>query len=416
MTEDPEVFSDSAIEYRLLNKLLDPNYKDYINRLSPALFTGVRENVFRAMQLSFADYGVVSYEALHEHLAGKVPGELTAANSGDMQALLKQAIRLAKKRQIRISRQLLEKAEKEYDPDPLVVREAVDFDPIMAEQDSSLATGVQAFLGNLSAKLSGLYTFAKTGFKFLDRHMGGEWRPKSLVVIMGGNGAGKTVFVGNSMKKMAQGYMNNKTGELIITPSLFVSLEMSKEDLLIRWIADELELDTQDIAAGTIDKDQLRSIEEKTIELQALPMHVIDDGRLTLAQVAYEIRKHVYKKHVRVVFIDYLQLMNHHPTGNDNNDLGEIAEVLKGIAKRENICIVILSQINRGKEGLEALRDSGEVGAAADVVAQLIPDDDESAEGISKTVHWAWWKNRLGPAGRKTPLLLQGCYQRFIEG
>lgn len=416
--KESDVFVDTGMEWRLLNKLLLPENKDYVNRLSPALFTGNRENIFRAMQLSFADYGVISYEAIHEHMQGKVPGELTAANSGDIQALLKQAIRLAKKRQIKKSRQLLEKAEQEYDPDEYAIRQAVDFDPIMADEDSSLASGTRKFLGNIHAKMSGLYTFAKTGFKFADRHMGGEWKPQSVIILMGGAGAGKTVFVGNSMKRMAKGYTSSKTGEQIVTPSLFLSLEMSKEDLLVRWIADEMEIDTQDIFTGNIDQETLAAIEEKSVELQALPMYVIDNGRLTLPQIAYEIRKHVHKHNIRVAFVDYLQLLNHHPTGNDNADLGEIAEVLKSIAKRENICIVILSQINRGKEGLDALRDSGEVGAVADVVAQLMPEDDDgfTNTGIMRGVNFAWWKNRYGPAGRKTPILLHGPYQRFEEG
>lgn len=409
-----DVFVDTAVEYKLLNKLLIPEHKDYINRLSPALFTANREAVFRAMQLSFSDYGIISYEALHQYLEGRVPGELTAANSGDIQALIKQAIRLAKKRQVKYSRELLAKAEKEYDPDLDSIRNALDFDPVTADEDSSLASGARNFLGNLHAKISGAYTFAKTGFKFADRHMGGEWKPKSIVVIMGGNGAGKTVFVGNSMKRMAKGYISEKTGEKVITPSLFISLEMSKEDLMTRWIADELEINTQDILEGNIDPEELQAIEEKSVELQALPMYTIDHEGLTLSQIAYEIRRHVHKHNVRVVFIDYLQLINHHPTRNDNKDLGEIAQVLKSIAKRENICIVILSQINRGGDGLQALRDSGEVGAVACVVAQLIPDDEDGS--VSKTVNWAWWKNRYGASGRKTPLLLQGCYQRFIEG
>lgn len=412
MTE--ELFHDSAMEWRLLNKLLDPQYKDFINRLSPILFTGVRSETFRAIQLSFIDYGSVTFEALHEKMCGKVPGELTAANGGDIQALIAQAVRLAKKRQIHKTKQELEKLEKEYDPSDDSIRSALDIQPVMAEQDSSIAVGVAQFLGNLHAKANGAYTFAKTGFKFADRHMGGEWKAKELIIIMGGVGAGKTTLVGNSMKKMAQGYINEKTGERVITPSLFFSLEMSKEELVTRWIADELNIDTQDIAAGDV-KDYLTVIEEKNVELQQLPMYVIDDGYITLAQMVYEIRKHVHKKHVRVVFIDYLQLMNHHPTGNDNNDLGEVAQVLKGIAKSENICIVLLSQINRGKEGIDALRDSGEVGAAAGVVMQLIPDEEQST-GVVKTIHVAWWKNRYGPAGRKTPLLLNGPYQRFQEG
>ncbi len=426
--KDADVFMDVGVEWRLLNKLLLPQNRDYINRLSPALFTANRSETFRAMQLAFTDYGTISYEGIHKHMQGKVPGELTASNSGDLLSLLDQAIRLAKKRQLRNSAQRLEMLSKEYDPDDNAINAAIDFDPIMAEEDSSLSMGIQGFLGDLHAKRKGDYIFAHTGFNFLNRHMGGEWKPKSLVVMVGGAGSGKTVLIVNSQKHMAKGYPNKRTGELVQNASLFISLEMSKQDLILRMVADELNINNTDLLAGEFDKIALENdyesvdalidaIERKTAELQQLPMYFIDNGKLSLAQIAYQIRKHVHKYNIRMAAIDYLQLVNHHPSGNDNSDLGEIAEVLKDIAKRENIAIVLLSQVNRSGEGLDAIRDSGEVQAVADVVFQLIPDPDEYANtGMHSGVNIGWWKNRLGPANRKTPILLNGPYQRFEEG
>ena len=172
---------------------------------------------------------------------------------------------------------------------------------------------------------------------------------------------------------MAKGY-GDKRGELIQIPSLFFSLEMSKADLLLKMAGDELSMDTQAIASGDFQRildeqeddlyetedDVMRAIEDKMVELQRLPMYIIDDGRITMAQMVYQIRKHVHKYGVRVVAIDYLQIINHSPTGNKNSDLGNAAQILKEVAKRENISIVVLSQIN-DKEGVDIIRDSGEV-------------------------------------------------------
>jgi replicative DNA helicase len=255
----------------------------------------------------------------------------------------------------------------------------------------------------------------------MDRNMGGEWKPKGLILLAGGVGSGKTTFWVNSAKAMAKGIMNPRTGEIEQTPSLFFSLEMSREDLLMKMVADELDIDSGKILAADLEDEDysaaenIERIERKMVELQQLPMYIIDNGRLTLAQMVYEIRKHVQKYAVRVVAIDYLQIVNHHPSGSANQDLGEFALAMKDLAKRENITIIILSQLNRSGEGINSIRDSGEVQAVVDVAVALVTDDD-LVTSAKRGMNMEWWKNRYGAAGRKTPLLLNGPYHRFEEG
>ena len=417
-----ETYSDINVEWRTLNKLLDTRNRDYINRLAPPLFTGDRADVFAAMQKTFIDYGTISYEGINKHMKGKVPGQLTAATQGDLLALIDELMRLAKKRQLRISANILDLLSKNFDPSEDAIREAIDFEPIMAEEDSTLTVGVQSFMGNLHAKMSGAYTFARTGFKALDRNMGGEWKPKGLILVAGGVGSGKTTFWVNSAKAMAKGIINPRTGEIEQIPSLFFSLEMSREDLLMKMASDELNIDSGKILSADLEdedysaKENMDRIERKMVELQQLPMYIIDNGRLTLAQMVYEVRKHIQKYGVRVVSIDYLQIVNHHPSGSANQDLGEFALAMKDLAKRENITIIILSQLNRSGEGINSIRDSGEVQAVVDVAMALVADDDMTNTGPKKGVNLEWWKNRYGAAGRKTPLLLNGPFHRFEEG
>jgi len=430
-TTKEEKLQDPTMEWKLLNKLLLTENRDYINRLPPALFTGIRIEVHRAMQLTFTKYGTITFEGVHEFMDGRVPGELTAANSGDLRTLLTQTTRLSKKRQLKQRAELLLKLSQDYDPDDTQIRDVLDFDPVMAEEDGTLALGAQKFMGNLHAKRSGDYIFAKTGFKSLDRNMGGEWKPQGLIILAGGVGSGKTTLWLNSAKHMAKGYVV-KTGELIQTPSLFLSLEMSKEDLLVKLVGDELSIDTNDILSGDFDRmmidhrdiwdteeDIIAAIENKMMDLQQLPMYVIENGRLTLGQMIYEIRKHVFKYGVRVVCIDYMQIVNYQPTGNKNADLGTFALAMKEVAKRENITIIILSQINRTGEKVDIIRDSGEVQAVADVIMQLDREDEDddgsvntsSKYGVGIKIH----KNRYGPTGKTLPMLMNGPYQRFIE-
>src|SRR5215216_2885930 len=269
-----EVFADVNAEWRTLNKLLLPQNRDYINRLAPPLFTGDRGDVFAAMQRTFIDYGTISYEGINKHMKGKVPGQLTAATQGDLLALVDELMRLAKKRQLRISANILDLLAKDFDPSDDDIRKAIDFDPIMAEEDSTLTVGVQSFMGNLHAKMSGAYTFARTGFKFLERNMGGEWKPKGLILLAGGVGSGKTTFWVNSAKAMAKGILNPRTGELEKIPSLFFSLEMSREDLLMKMVADELDIDSGNILAANLEnedysaEENMDRIERKMVELQ----------------------------------------------------------------------------------------------------------------------------------------------------
>jgi replicative DNA helicase len=427
-TTDEDVYQDNAVEWKLLNKLLLTQYRDHINRLATPLFTSVRATVHEAMKHAFTKYGTITYEGIDEFMNGHVPGELTAATNGDFEALVTQAIRLAKKRQLRDRAAKLARLAQQYNPDDQEIAAVNDFEPIMDDEDSTLALGVQSFLGNMHAKRSGDYIFAKTGLRCLDRNMGGEWKPKGCILIAGGAGSGKTTLWINSQKRMAKGY-TNKHGEVIQTPSLFISLEMSKEDLLLKMVADELSINNSDLLAGEFDKlvadsdfdsveELIAAIENKTIELQQLPMYVVENGDMTLGQMVYTIRKHIRKYGVRVVALDYVQLANHHPQNNKNYDLGDLTRVMKALAKRENITVILLSQINRAGEGLDAIRDSGEIESVVDVVIQLLNDDENSLTNSDGTINisLAIWKNRFGPANKKLPVLLHGPYQRFIEG
>jgi replicative DNA helicase len=428
--QEDEVYQDVTIEWRILNKLLIAEYKDYINRLTPRIFTGIRTDVFRAIQLAYIDDGAVTFEGIDYHMNGNVPGELLAASAGDFHALLKQAIRIARKRQLRTRARLMDSLSKEYNPSEEKIDRILELDPILAEEDSSLVEGVQEFLGSLHAKASGEYIFRKTGFKMLDRTLGGEYRPNSLMVLLGGPGSGKTAFWQQSQLAMAKGYINEKTGEQIITPSLFISLEMTKSDLLLRLVANELSVNNTDISSANFDQivydsngrfeskeHVISAIEEKLAELQQLSMYIIDNEELSLAQIIYQIRRHVHKFGVRVIGIDYLQLINHTPTGNANHDLGEVAQELKALAKRERITIVLLSQINRTKEGMDAIRDSGEIQAVASVIMQLTPEEDDGLAAATpyKAISGGFWKNRHGRSGHKVPMLFHGPYQRFEE-
>lgn len=409
-----ELFMDATTEWRGLATLLDAKNIDWMNRISPGLFTGERVTVFHAMQDAFIKHGEITYEGIKLHNNGIVPGQLAAAQGGNIRAIVEELARVARKRQLaRVSAKLKELANSS-DPIMADIHAALLFDPILAEEDSSLAVGAQELLSDLQLKRTGEYKYAKSGLRVIDNSLGGEWKPRAAIILAASPGSGKTTLVAQSMLRMARGYTNEQTGELIVTPSLFFSLEMAKSDLLIKWLGDELNIDTQFIQSGRLTESQFDSIERQSVDIQSLPMYVIDNGALTLGQMIYEIKKHINQYGVRVVFVDYLQIVNHAPTGNKNADLGDFVLALKALAKREGITIVILSQLTESNTGAFRVRNSGDVGSVVDAMFEMDLDDENELGTDFRNITLSRIKNRFGPTG-KTTLIFRGKYQRFEE-
>jgi replicative DNA helicase len=257
-------------------------------------------------------------------------------------------------------------------------------------------------LGDLLQKVEGTYRFTHTGINFLDQMLGGEWLPKTLNILMAKPGTGKTALIGQSMLEMARQYS---------TRSLFFSLEMSKEQLISRWVAYLLKLDASNLQFGRLTKDQADKVEQAVVYLQSLPMYVVDDPVINLGNIQKEIRDSV-RQGCRVVFLDYLQIVRHHSHGNRNQDLGEVAVVMKEAAKEHNIAVVVLSQMNKAGDGLDAVRDSGEVAQVADTVIEMSPIDDYPDDAGNRAISLKFHKNRNGKLGTST-VIFNGSTQKF---
>jgi len=409
-----EVFADITTEWRALALLLEPANGDWINRLAPGLFTQERVSVFHAIQDSFIRDGTVTPEGVN-HFYGSMPGQLFAAQGGNLNAIVAELARMARKRQAHNLSQRLRVVSTEHNPSLEEIQQLLIFDPILAEEDSTLKPGASELLTDLVQKQKGLYRYARSGINAIDASLGGEWKPKASVILAASPGSGKTTFVAQSMLAMASGYLNESTGEIVVTPSLLFSLEMGKNDLMVKWIGNTLNIDTKYLQSGKIDSTQFNTIEKKAVQIQGLPMYVIDNPALTLGQMIYEIKKHVREYGVRVVFIDHLQIVNYSPTGNKNSDLGDFTRHMKALAKREDITIVILSQITEDNSGTFRTRNSGDVGSIVDVMFELTLDDDQALGSGLRNVTMSRVKNRFGATG-KIPLIFNGPYQRFEEG
>jgi len=394
------MYYDTDAEWRLLSSLM--GNPDLLHMITPALFTDERKDVILAMKEAYVRYGECSYEVMRMALAGDVPSPMLVQVTVNQQAVVDELGIIARRRQLFEAAKALDFESKQYYPNEEKVETVLNFPPIIQAHDTTLVPGAQRMLGDLNQKVDGSYKFTYTGIKFLDAMLGGEWLPKTLNIIMAKPGTGKTALIGQSMLEMARQYN---------TRSLFFSLEMSKEQLISRWVAYLLKMDASNLQFGRVTKEQADKIEQAVMYLQSLPMSVIDDPTIGLSTIRKEIRD-AARVGCKVVFLDYLQIVRHSSTGNRNNDLGEVAQTMKEAAKEANIAVVLLSQMTKGREGLDAVRDSGEVAQVADAVIEMAPIDDVPDDNGNRAISLKFHKNRNGKLGVST-VIFNGSTQKF---
>lgn len=190
--------------------------------------------------------------------------------------------------------------------------------------------------------------------------------------------------------------------------SLFFSLEMSQRQLMSRWISNKLSIDNSELRMGAVDAERLGEIETAVNEINSLPLYVIDEPGLTVYNMLPIIREYVLKHGIKVVFIDYLQIIKLN-SDDKNKELGEVAVQLKASAKKYDIHVCLISQKN-GKDGVWGVRDSGEVPAVLDECINLVND---GTTGDVRNITIQFVKNRNGKLG-DTPVMFDGRYMRFV--
>jgi replicative DNA helicase len=220
-----------------------------------------------------------------------------------------------------------------------------------------------------------------TGFPAIDRLTGGGYQPQKLWILAGRPGSGKTVYMTSSSRHVAaKGH-----------GCLAFSMEVAEDEIIARHLADLVyskrrPIDFQRIQTGsTLDDEDVWCLCDAQRRLKTMPLVLDVASRLTTIEIAARVRaekrRMEAKGHpLRVVFIDYLNFISASDRykGQRVNEVGEISLALKQLAKDEEICIVLLAQLNRQIEArddkrpqLSDLRDSGNLEQDADVVALL---------------------------------------------
>lgn len=208
----------------------------------------------------------------------------------------------------------------------------------------------------------------ETGFSGFDNMTGG-FRPGQLIVVGARPAMGKTALA----LTLAQNLAEAGSGVL------FVSLEMSRQELAERLLSRTSMVSLSELRSGAALKDKTREeVLKSAAILEKLPM-TIDDRSNSLQQIAAAVRMVRRRRKIAVVVVDYLQLVSpDDPRAPREQQVSQVSRRLKQLAREQNVAIVALSQLNRMVETrqvkrpqLSDLRESGAIEQDADVVMFL---------------------------------------------
>lgn len=215
-----------------------------------------------------------------------------------------------------------------------------------------------------------------SGFPAIDKITNG-WQNSDLIIIAARPAMGKTAFVLSMARKIAI--------DMRIPVAMF-SLEMSNVQLVTRLIVNVTELSGEKIKSGDLKPYEWGQLDSRTKLMEGAPLYVDDTASLSVFELRTKARRLVREHGVRLILIDYLQLMNASGMnfGSRQEEVSMISRSLKGLAKELDIPIIALSQLNRNVEKRDAsqgedakrpqlsdLRESGAIEQDADMVCFL---------------------------------------------
>ena len=275
-----------------------------------------------------------------------------------------------------------------------------------------------------------------TGLKDLDERLGGLHK-SDLVIIAGRPSMGKTALATNIAYYAAKKILDNNEK----TSVAFFSLEMSSEQLSTRIISEQSRIKSNDIRQGKITEEEFNRLIETSRNIHQLPLVIDETPAITIATLCNRARRIKRLFGLNLIVVDYIQLMK---TGSKRYDgrvqeISEITQGLKALAKELSVPVLALSQLSRAVEQrdgqrpqLSDLRDSGSIEQDADVVMFVFREEYYlmGKEPKLGTIEHAEWqskmndilgdadiiigKQRHGPTGN-VKVEFEGMYTKFKD-
>ena len=250
-----------------------------------------------------------------------------------------------------------------------------------------------------ASKNKGNVTGVATGFIDLDYRTAGM-QPSDLILVAARPSMGKTAFVLNIAQHVA--FKLNQTVAIF-------SLEMSKEQLVNRLFSLESRVDSQHLRTGHLSDAEWEKLIESAGVIGKSNLIIDDTPGISISELRSKCRKYKLDHELKMIIIDYLQLMSGSGRGSDSRqqEISDISRSLKALARELNVPVIALSQLSRAVEQrpdhrpmLSDLRESGAIEQDADVVMFIYRDDyynkDTDRKGIAEIIIA---KQRNGPIG-----------------
>lgn len=244
-----------------------------------------------------------------------------------------------------------------------------------------------------------------TGFQDLDRVLAGLQR-SNLIILAARPGMGKTAFSLNISQNAAV-LSKKKIG--------IFSLEMSKEELVDRLLVSQADIDAWKLKTGRLDQQDFLKLSDAMGVLAEAQIFIDDTPGMSIYDMRTKARKLMSEHHIDMLMVDYLQLAHGRTKDNRVQEVAEISQGLKNIARELRIPVLALSQLSRAIESrgekspqLSDLRESGSIEQDADVVMFLYRKDDDIREQVSLKIA----KHRNGALG-EIELFFRGDRVRF---
>ena len=203
----------------------------------------------------------------------------------------------------------------------------------------------------------------QTGIYKLDEYLSG-FQNGDLITIAARPSIGKTSLALSIAKNIS-----------LDIPVGFFSLEMSNEQLLIRLLSMESGINSINIRTGKYPDSDFKSLHHAISKIHNLSLHIDDQSRQSVLEIKSKTKRLISESGIKIIFIDYLQLMNAPKSDTRDQEIGKITSGLKEMAKEFSIPVVILAQLSRATEARESkrpelsdLRESGNIEQDSDIV------------------------------------------------
>ncbi|MBT9446925.1 MAG: replicative DNA helicase [Hyphomonadaceae bacterium] len=261
-----------------------------------------------------------------------------------------------------------------------------------------------------------------TGFRDIDKKIAGLHK-SDLVILAGRPAMGKTALATNIAFNVANARLNAQNKVLAEGEKpeggivAFFSLEMSAEQLATRLLSDFSQVESYKIRSGEINAQQYEQLIDASARLQALPLHIDDTGGISISHLMARARRLQRTHGLDLIVVDYLQLVTASSRRSEGRvqEVSEITQSLKALAKDLDVPVIALSQLSRQVEArdnkrpqLADLRESGSIEQDADIVMFVYRDEYYLKNGEPKPgsdEHMTWQRD-LDSARNKAELII----------